>query len=391
MKIVILSRRLLNFLLLVVIILTATLTGCANSEVVTTSAYTASSSPTSTSMPTTTYLSPVQRKLQSEGLIGDKLLFITQHDITKPGLYIINIDGTQMTKLAEGGWSGDINEICWYFSLSPDKKLLAYFSTTANNNTMALNILNLNDYSVTRVIEVEGGNVAWSPDGSRIAYVNLAGYLHVVNIDGTDDRELSSPNSQYYLQSGQVKGHITHPVWSPDGKYIMFDDFNARHTMTVGSVLENTSVYLLNLDTGDTNIVQSEAEIINSPTGGPKVLLHTVYHCFDVNGDGTALRELNLDFNDKVQYSPDGSLIAYFSWGDPLEVLDAATGSLAYHTHVTELDHFVWSPDSKHIAYVLYTQYDTVSDVYIVRNDLSQGFRAFSQLDTKIVFVGWLK
>jgi Tol biopolymer transport system component len=56
------------------------------------------------------------------------------------------------------------------------------------------------------------GQAAWSPDGSKIAFVKMAGeQIYVVNADGSDERQLTSfPDNVY------------EPTWSPDGTKIAF-------------------------------------------------------------------------------------------------------------------------------------------------------------------------
>ena len=63
-----------------------------------------------------------------------------------------------------------------------------------------------------------------SPDGTKVAFllltdqslVSFRGHIYVMNIDGTNLRQLtdSDPNSEF-------EANETHPVWSPDGKWIL--------------------------------------------------------------------------------------------------------------------------------------------------------------------------
>src|SRR5205823_5063153 len=54
---------------------------------------------------------------------------------------------------------------------------------------------------------------AWSPDGTHIAYVGADGGVHVVGADGAGDRPLAPGNA---------------PVWSPDGARIAFSSWDGE-------------------------------------------------------------------------------------------------------------------------------------------------------------------
>jgi hypothetical protein len=395
MKIVILSRRLLSWLMLGVMVLTVLFMGCAGA----TSSPSTSAQTSTTFSPTTPVVTTPLSPLESEGLTTDKLLFFSElgpGEVGLVSLYIINIDGKGMTKLVEGHWSNEINDVWWNFSLSPDRKHLAYFPNDSSGY-LALNIINFADESITTVVSANaGGYAAWSPDGTRIAYDDRLGNLHVVNIDGTGDQKLASPRGGDYYGMGRLNGHIKHPIWSSDGKYILYDDFNAPSTMTIGSgSLDNRSIYLYSFDTGKTTLVSSGKEIINSIAHGVKALLHSDHSCFDIKTDGTGCRDLGLTINDKPQFSPDKTLIADFFVGQPLKILDAVSGMMVCDTPALNLNNFVWSPDSKHIAYVYHHYeldiHDYHNGVCVIRRDLSGGIQAFSRSGSEMVLVGWIQ
>jgi Tol biopolymer transport system component len=62
----------------------------------------------------------------------------------------------------------------------------------------------------------EGTGPAWSPDGSRIAYLDAAWHAAVMNADGSAPHELSD------LRAGSI-------AWSPDGRHV---DFNGTLELT---------------------------------------------------------------------------------------------------------------------------------------------------------------
>jgi len=99
-------------------------------------------------------------------------------------------------------------------------------------------------------------NVAWSPDGSKIAFAGVNGPLEVVDADGTDRITVAdvckvwppdpiswSPDGKYIAAiategpgklmlfdvatqkwTEAVGSQIGYPTWSQDGKYIYFQD-----------------------------------------------------------------------------------------------------------------------------------------------------------------------
>jgi TolB protein len=112
-------------------------------------------------------------------------------------IYLMNIDGTNIVKLAVGK-----SNPVW----SPDGKRIAskggssiYITTVENGNTFQL----LDDSTV-------GSTLTWSPNGNQIAFEaalpnqNLRSQIYVMNADGTNRVNLS--NNQF---------DEIHPAWSP--------------------------------------------------------------------------------------------------------------------------------------------------------------------------------
>lgn len=74
--------------------------------------------------------------------------------------------------------------------LSPDGKKVAYISGVGDKLILA-NLSNEDRKDMGMVLEM-----AWSPDGSKLAYIpnNLSGQIHVCNADGSEERQLTFYN-----------------------------------------------------------------------------------------------------------------------------------------------------------------------------------------------------
>jgi Tol biopolymer transport system component len=72
------------------------------------------------------------------------------------------------------------------------------------------------DGSLTRLPDVaSGGHMSWSPDQSLILDVRGHKTLWVYPIDGTPPRRV--------FEFADPEVRIDYPVWSPDGRQVLFD------------------------------------------------------------------------------------------------------------------------------------------------------------------------
>lgn len=138
-------------------------------------------------------------------------------------IYITNRDGTDVRRLTTG-LDADYQP-AW----SPDGSRLAFVSTRADGLPDVW-VMKTDGSNPTRLTEARRGDEfpgsgggamapAWSPDGSRLVYTVYAyigvtprAQLWVMNADGSGKRQLTD---------GSEANDFT-PTWSPDGRFIVF-------------------------------------------------------------------------------------------------------------------------------------------------------------------------
>ena len=197
---------------------------------------------------------------------------------------------------------------------SPDGRAISFDSSTADD--VDVWIL---DRDGERNLTNDPGwanlHSAWSPDGTQIAYSRQSpftgvGSIWVIDVDGTDPRQVSSEI-----------GVNNHPTWSPDGRWILFSSDRDG----------NLEIYAVRPDgTGErrlTNTPTFHEDNPNFAPDGSKVAFDACqapsfpcpgspdYEIFTINVDGPGLQRLTveagIDWN--PAWSPDGTQIVYRS------------------------------------------------------------------------------
>jgi Tol biopolymer transport system component len=120
-------------------------------------------------------------------------------------LYLMNADGSD-SKLLVSNIFHDVN-LAW----SPDGTKIAFCSVKSSRGSeFSLHVINIDGSNELRLAE-GAGSPAWSPDGKQIAFTTFRG-IDLINADGTDRRQLARLNT-WVLHS---------LAWSPDGREIVF-------------------------------------------------------------------------------------------------------------------------------------------------------------------------
>src|SRR6266516_2142075 len=151
-----------------------------------------------------------------------------RHDRNGYGIYVMNADGSNQTRLIDGE-ALDRHPIILSPAWSPDGTKIA-FTASSNSSYGYIYVMNADGSNPTRLSENQFDNrPAWTPDGTRIAFDstrNGSWEIWIMNADGSN---------QIQLTSSPFNGF--NPAWSPDGTKIAF--------------ASDTRIYVMNADGSD--------------------------------------------------------------------------------------------------------------------------------------------
>jgi tol-pal system beta propeller repeat protein TolB len=224
---------------------------------------------------------------------------------------------------------------------------------------------------------------------TRIAYVQKSN-LHVVDSDGAFDDVISTP------------GAALSPAWHPNGRAIVYADFNDAGTQ-IGEVnLDTRKAWLIPASNRGLNITpvftpdgrnivyasggETPADLVMtdadgttparkldfgkfensspsfSPDGSRMVFMSPrpalTPQLFTMNVDGTKIKQLTPSIKGKRSYrtgpdwSPTGEMVAYEQQNGDFQVwtIAVATGKMKQLTSVAENEDPSWAPDGRHLA-----------------------------------------
>jgi Tol biopolymer transport system component len=148
---------------------------------------------------------------------GTRIVYDSESPNGGDGIWVANADGSDATKLIDDGsfpaWSPDGSTIAF---ARADLSKTVSFGSGSSGTPFYLYAIDADGTNVRRLTEGDLSDYApaWSPDGSRIAFLRVngggGGGLYVMNADGSSQRRIAGPELEIFGA----------PAWSPDGDSI---------------------------------------------------------------------------------------------------------------------------------------------------------------------------
>jgi Tol biopolymer transport system component len=189
-----------------------------------------------------------------------------------------------------------------------------------DNSSMRLYLLDVDHRLGYRLANAPLANnyFVWSPDGTSVAFISVAGAASEIFIAGADGHSLRQ------LTVNSVPEHS--PAWSPNGQYLVF----SRQAIDNA---ESTDLVIMNVETREERLLTNSLEIEASPI-----------------------------------WSPDGTRIAYIvvsSRGHQIKIIDAQTGELQAQVNelTGNLNDLSWSPDGTRL---MFTNVEVRVSIYVM-------------------------
>lgn len=268
-------------------------------------------------------------------------------------VHVVNVDGSGPRKLSVERPGFDANNPLFDFDAawSADGRRIAFVSVREDSPNPVYNwdiyTINADGSGLKRITDLPSPagvrSPAWSPDGSRIAFVwavypDLGWSIYVMNQDGSQ---------QANLTGGKVTGNPLRPIWSPDGERIAFSSWS--------EINRPQGVYVINADGSGLIRVATSALTTGRLAWAPdssRIAFAPERRDGDISVvrvDGTGLNKIAEGRS--PAWSPDGRTIAFVSarsGNDEVYVVNADGSGLRNLTNHPADDRMpAWSPGAQ--------------------------------------------
>ncbi len=179
---------------------------------------------------------------------GSKIAFVRDNSTAGTSILVMNSDGSAQTTLVTSSATNEYGQLAW----SPDGTKIAFHSKASGN--FNIYVMDSNGTNITALTSDAGSDKcpAWSPDGSKIAFqTNRDGkyQIYVMASNGSAQTRLTN--------SGSVDEN---PSWSPDGTKIAFDsDYPG-----------NYDIYTINSDGSERTQITTHKDDDTRPVWSPE-------------------------------------------------------------------------------------------------------------------------
>lgn len=222
-------------------------------------------------------------------------------------IHVVSARGGRSRRLSDGGLDD-------FPAWSPDGRQIAFSSL--RGDTSQIYLMKADGSGERRLTAGRGSatDPAWSPDGTRIAFTRVAegstGDIHVIGVDGRGETQLTDADTPTH----GIFSYDDQAAWSPDGTRIAF--------ISNRDVDLDYEIWVMNADgSAPVRLTRTrELELDKAPAWSPDGSLLAFSRG---RGDRTAIWTMRPDGNaarrlrtraDEPAWSPDGRRIAYTSF-----------------------------------------------------------------------------
>ncbi len=256
-----------------------------------------------------------------------KALILMDRDPLNYQLYLLDPDGYVLQQLTNT--SDLVGAALW----SNDGKKIAY-SVTGRTKDEETGLWRINENGTENKRLTDNGIlIAWSPDDSRLFYVDENFGLYSIKVDGTDEVQLSTG----FSRSEDVFS------FSPNGKSLIFSTVNA----------DGVTIFLADSTGKNVKVLEEfPGYIIFKPSWSPKgdkIAFAQDDNLYTINPDGSGKKLVSSSITD-YEWHPSGDYISFVSSGSVF----VASPDESTKTQLTEDDtdyRFLegWSPDGSRL------------------------------------------
>jgi Tol biopolymer transport system component len=244
---------------------------------------------------------------------------------------------------------------------------------------------------------------AWSPDGTKIAFVSTRfGYWDIclMNADGSDVIRISDNSANDF-----------DPSWSPDGRHIVFQSNRDTKNIRYGDARNHFDVYqlyIINLDEGSvkrltTDPYSNDRNPSWSPNGKQIAFCsqhdfdHPVIEVINIDGSDRKLIASDDDFGYSFPaWSPNGEQIAFMECSAeqrdviPNLLMMDSTGAnqKSISKLITPGTSPSWSPDGEYIVFDSFKYTETRDAIFTMKID-GTGLRLLVDIPYSSRFASW--